>query len=202
MAGASNRSRRRGRTRAERLSRADWAEAALTALLREGVSGINVQRLARGLKVARASFYWHFRDQDELLQEALALWERRATLDYIARLERIAEPRARLRTLVREAFAHAGAGRDFVALAAAVEQHPAVAEAMARALSARFAFLCRTYREIGLAAAEARHRAALANEAYVGLWQSRRVLPEGFEAGGRPVGLAAHLRFLERHLVP
>ncbi len=193
--------RRRGRTLDERLSRDDWAAAALQALVREGPQGLNVQRLARRLHVARASFYWHFEDRDDLLRAALDLWERRATHAYIARLECIADPRARLRRLVREAFAHEGAGREFVALAATLGD-PLVQAAMARALEARFEFLCRTFTALGLTPAQARHRAAALNELYIGIWHAARAVPGGFGHGRRRVTLAAHLRFLEQLLVP
>ena len=51
----------------ERLDRRAWVEAALAALAEGGAAAVKVERLAAKLKVTKGSFYWHFRDRDELL---------------------------------------------------------------------------------------------------------------------------------------
>ncbi len=48
--------------------------AAFQVLADEGVDKIRVERLARQLKVTKGSFYWHFRDRDELLDAVLEYW--------------------------------------------------------------------------------------------------------------------------------
>lgn len=49
--------------------------AARLALLRGGVEAVRVEKLARDLRVTKGSFYWHFRDRDELLELLLREWE-------------------------------------------------------------------------------------------------------------------------------
>src|ERR1700743_1189670 len=66
------------------LSRKDWVEAGLHALVRGGVKSVAVERLATKLKVTKGSFYWHFRDRDELLDEMLAGWMERNTKPFEA----------------------------------------------------------------------------------------------------------------------
>ena len=193
--GGTGERRRRGRRLEERLSREDWAEAALQALAEQGPRGINVVALARRLDVARGSFYWHFRNREELLREALRRWRKRSTTDYIAALRRLASPRERLRRLLLEAFVHEPAGRMFVAVAVAAEE-PLVAEALEAAVRERLAFLEETFEALGCPPQEARHRARLLHETYVGLWQTERALGERFAALFAPDGLEAHLRFL------
>lgn len=61
-------------TKNERLSRNDWLAHALDTLAREGVSALRIETLAKSLGVTRGSFYWHFRDRDELLQSLLTYW--------------------------------------------------------------------------------------------------------------------------------
>jgi AcrR family transcriptional regulator len=53
----------------------DWVRAGLAQLAREGIESVRVEVLARELSVSKGSFYWHFRDRDELLMRMLGHWE-------------------------------------------------------------------------------------------------------------------------------
>jgi AcrR family transcriptional regulator len=57
------------------LGKSDWLKAARLALLKGGVEAVRVERLARSLRVTKGSFYWHFKDRDELLDLLLREWE-------------------------------------------------------------------------------------------------------------------------------
>lgn len=57
------------------LDRDDWLRAARLALLRGGLEAVRVAKLARDLRVTKGSFYWHFKDRDELLELLLREWE-------------------------------------------------------------------------------------------------------------------------------
>ena len=74
------------------LSREDWIEAALHALADGGPPAVAVERLAVRLQTTKGSFYWHFKDQEELITEALATWERKATDALIERCSRSPTP--------------------------------------------------------------------------------------------------------------
>ena len=56
------------------LRRSDWLDHALEVLLEEGIDGLRVEPLARSLGVTKGSFYWHFRDRDDLLDSVLEYW--------------------------------------------------------------------------------------------------------------------------------
>lgn len=58
-----------------KLSREDWIGLARKALIASGVDDVKVDVLARRLKVTRGSFYWHFKNRQELLDALLADWE-------------------------------------------------------------------------------------------------------------------------------
>lgn len=60
-------------------SREGWLEAAYAALIREGIEGVKIQPLAEHLKLSRTSFYWFFKNRDELLQALVSLWVERTT---------------------------------------------------------------------------------------------------------------------------
>jgi AcrR family transcriptional regulator len=65
------------------LTRADWAEAALRALVRDGLKGVAVEPLARELGTTKGSFYWHFADRAALIEATLEHWEHRATTEML-----------------------------------------------------------------------------------------------------------------------
>jgi AcrR family transcriptional regulator len=56
------------------VSKAEWLEAGLSALGDGSVEGITVERLARSLGIAKAGFYWHFENRDDLLRQILDHW--------------------------------------------------------------------------------------------------------------------------------
>jgi AcrR family transcriptional regulator len=68
------------------LGREEWLRAARLALLKGGVEEVRVERLARNLHVTKGSFYWHFRDREELLEALLREWEEELLRDIIPRL--------------------------------------------------------------------------------------------------------------------
>src|SRR5262245_28498032 len=58
-----------------RLDRDDWIYAARRALLKGGPDAVRVEPLARTLRVSKGSFYWHFKNRQELLEYLLREWE-------------------------------------------------------------------------------------------------------------------------------
>lgn len=57
-----------------RLGPLEWIEAALSLLAQGGVNEVRVEVLAKVLAVTKGSFYWHFRDRDDLLARLLDTW--------------------------------------------------------------------------------------------------------------------------------
>jgi AcrR family transcriptional regulator len=57
-------------------TRDDWLDLALTVLAVEGVARVTVLNLSERLDVSRSSFYWYFKNRDELLDALLDRWDR------------------------------------------------------------------------------------------------------------------------------
>src|SRR5271154_4988276 len=57
-------------------TRDDWLALALSALAVEGVAHVTVLNLSERLGVSRSSFYWYFKNRDELLGALLDRWVR------------------------------------------------------------------------------------------------------------------------------
>ena len=69
---------------------ADWVQMALDTLLRDGVESVRILPLAQKLGVSRSSFYWYFRDRQDLLDQLLTLWRDKNTKGIIERARRTA----------------------------------------------------------------------------------------------------------------
>ena len=61
------------------LTRDDWLKQSMEVLRTDGVGGVRILRLAKSLGVSRGSFYWHFRNRQDLLDHMLDWWERTMT---------------------------------------------------------------------------------------------------------------------------
>jgi AcrR family transcriptional regulator len=56
-------------------TREDWLDRALAVLKAEGVARVTVLNLSERLGVSRSSFYWYFKNRDDLLDALLARWD-------------------------------------------------------------------------------------------------------------------------------
>ncbi len=56
------------------LHRDAWLKKALDVLFSHGISSVKVEILARELAVTKGSFYWHFKNRDELLHQVVDWW--------------------------------------------------------------------------------------------------------------------------------
>ena len=65
---------------AKDLGKEDWLKAARLALLEGGVGAVRIEKLARDLRVTKGSFYWHFKDREQLLEALLREWEEEKSL--------------------------------------------------------------------------------------------------------------------------
>jgi AcrR family transcriptional regulator len=70
-----------------KLGRQDWLTIGIKTLVEKGIEAVRVDPLAKLLNVTRGSFYWHFKNRDELLAEILQEWEARNTHSVIERIE-------------------------------------------------------------------------------------------------------------------
>ena len=55
-----------------KVTREDWLNIAMDALIRDGVEAVKVKIFAEALGVSRSSFYWYFKSRQELLDALLA----------------------------------------------------------------------------------------------------------------------------------
>ena len=57
------------------LDRGNWIEGAIDVLARDGLGGLRIEVLAKRCGVTKGSFYWHFKDRQDLLTAMLEYWK-------------------------------------------------------------------------------------------------------------------------------
>ena len=62
-----------------KVTREDWLAMARDTLVNEGVEKVKILTLADRMDVSRSSFYWYFKNRDDLLNALLDEWEMRNT---------------------------------------------------------------------------------------------------------------------------
>lgn len=93
------------RNTGERFSRKDWIEAASQEFSNGGAAAVTIEMLARKMGVTKGSFYWHFKDREELLTLVLARWRDDETIGIIEEIERQGGPhKQRLKRLADVSF--------------------------------------------------------------------------------------------------
>lgn len=68
-----------------------WLTAACEVLLESGIDSVRIQTVATKLNLSRTSFYWFFKDREELLDQLLALWRDKNTGNFVAQANAYAE---------------------------------------------------------------------------------------------------------------
>jgi AcrR family transcriptional regulator len=72
-----------------KLGRQDWVQAALETFMEKGIEAVKVDVIAKSLKITRGSFYWHFKNLDDLLAAIIQEWQGVDTEGAIQQVEKI-----------------------------------------------------------------------------------------------------------------
>jgi AcrR family transcriptional regulator len=140
-----------------------WTEAGTDVLADHGIDSVRVDVLARTLGVTRGSFYWHFRDREDLLRSVLRAWRQQATEQLTQRLEGAsADPREQLRDVISLPFrgkAALRAARIELAIRAWARRDEMAREAVDEADASRMGYIAQIFSSLGFSPLEARWRA-------------------------------------------
>lgn len=142
-----------------------WIAAATELLVDQGIDSVRIDVLARTLKVTRGSFYWHFKDREDLLNAVLQAWRAHATEQLTKRLESAHDdPRAQIRDLISLPFrgrSAARAARIELAIRAWARRDPMARAFVDEADAARIGYIAQVFSGLGFPIVEARSRAFL-----------------------------------------
>ncbi len=140
-----------------KLSRDDWLASSMDALLLEGVEGIHVEPLARRLGVTKGSFYWHFKDRQELLNSVVEYWSTRMIDAVCAHDALIGSASERLHQVMEE-ITQQDRGRYEAAMRMWASSDEHVAKAVKRVDEARLKWTSDLFLEMGFAREQAEIR--------------------------------------------
>ena len=156
----------------EALTPDSWINIATEVLVNEGIDHVRIDVLADQLGVTRGSFYWHFRDREDLLRRVLQAWSERATLALTRRLASASsDPQARLRDMI--SLPHRGqaaerAARIELAIRAWARRDPLARQVLDEADRNRLTYHEQSFLALGLPPAKARARAFITYSAEIG----------------------------------
>ena len=90
------------KSRIDRQSKKSWLDAALQALASGGVDKVRVESLAKNLGVTKGSFYWHFKDREQFLDELLSFWAEQSTQTVITNPNYPTDSKERVRAVAED----------------------------------------------------------------------------------------------------
>ena len=164
----------------------DWVRTARARLSKEGIEAVRVEVLARDLGVSKGSFYWHFRDREDLLNSMLTAWEdqERAWIEDATEGKRSAAARW---ALFVEHYSDVQCCRFEVGLRAWARRDDRVAVRVATMEKGRGIFIAEVLRDVGFAPRAAESWADHAQLVYLG-WLDRSTRDPEFRFAGHGLG--------------
>jgi AcrR family transcriptional regulator len=150
-----------------KLGRQDWLNIGIQTLIEKGIEAVRVDPLAKLLNVTRGSFYWHFKNRDDLLEEILNEWEARNTKNIIEQIEGLnSSPSAKLLSLLEIA------AKDDNLLEKAIRvwsvNDARAVGAIARIDQQRLAYLQNLFLQLGFSEIDSKVRAQIAYSVRLG----------------------------------
>ncbi len=142
------------------LTREDWISGAWDMLGETGLEGVRVEPLAKNLGVTKGSFYWHFKDRQELLDALLdrwfAIWDDQMSPD----IDGNGTAADRIWALIESVIRRTTRGQT-ISLRLLSHKDPDVALRIEERDAQRLVFLMQRLKEIGFSHEEARVRGQL-----------------------------------------
>lgn len=154
-------------TETVQLGQEDWIQAGLEVLAKSGVEAVRVEPLARRMGVTKGSFYWHFKNRDDLLDAILQQWIELETDGIIQEVERKGGT-ANQKMLYLSEIAAQEDGRSENAIRAWSRQSPHVATILAEVDQRRLDYVQNLFLEMGFTPFESLVRARLAYHSLIG----------------------------------
>lgn len=167
------------RTPKKPLDRDAWLRKALDVLFALGIGQVKVEVLARKLKLTKGSFYWHFRNRDDLLRSMVDWW-RDQQLSFIARLaeQQVDDPAGQIRAVI-DFTQHTEDSRHDIAMREFARFNKWAAQAVATVDQQRVDYLARLFRAAEFTEEEALLRARALYFYQVGEYTTSLVIDPG-----------------------
>ena len=163
-----SRAKRIDRQQKPAATREDWITMALVMLRERGVDGIKVVTIAKRLGLTSGSFYWHFENVQDLLNEVLSYWEHHLTDDIITAARNFSgPPEERILDLMLQVIQEDATMYD-QAIAVWANSNKAARTVYRRTIKKRFQFAQWMFEQVGFPEDDARTRGRLFVTALMG----------------------------------
>jgi AcrR family transcriptional regulator len=143
------------------LTKEHWLRSAMEALRSQGVGGVRVLPLARSLGVTRGSFYWHFRNRQDLLDQMLEWWDREMTDTVIRHVDRVSDRGPKRILALAEYVVLENKNRYEAAIRSWAQGDRKAAAVLRRVIEKRLAYVSSIFGDAGFSPAEATARGHL-----------------------------------------
>lgn len=170
------------KAKSSRLDREQWVTAGLGVLRSSGIEAVRVETLAKHLRISKGSFYWHFKDREDLLDAMLASWEAQQS-DWQAGNGGQSRNAAENWANLLEVISQPEYGRLDLAIFSWAREDESVRRRVSEVEKRRLTHLGRIFRAIGFQPREAEQWAGTALLAYVG-WVDRATRDAAFRETG------------------
>jgi len=147
------------------LTRKDWLEGARTLMVEKGIAAVKVEVLARRLGVSKGSFYWHFKNRDDLLSDLLNYWAS-VTDELIRHGSQTPSAKDRLAHLFAAIAAAGTSGEEVIQVWAKHDEN--VAAVVQQVETKRINYLQAIFEQGGFESKAARERAEITYLAFLG----------------------------------
>lgn len=154
------------------LTKADWIDAGWVLMANQGVAAVKIEVLARQLQVSKGSFYWHFKNRQELLEGILQRWEHE-TLWLIEESSKEPTPKKQLIKMFALAEELCELPDPEAAIFIWANKEPEIQKRVRIVETERVNYLNRLLQEYGFDEAEARHKAEIGYFAFMGFWERK-----------------------------
>lgn len=155
------------KTELSNLTRQDWINQGLKTLAETGVETVRVEPLAKLMGVTKGSFYWHFKNREDLLEAVLQEWVKLQTSSIIERVEAMGGDAA-TKLLYLFELAVQDDGRVENAIRAWATSDAKITAALAQVDQRRLDYTKDLFLQVGFAPFEATVRARMVYYALVG----------------------------------
>jgi AcrR family transcriptional regulator len=142
----------------KRLSKEQWLSKALEVINQEGFGHLKIDRLVASLGVTKGSFYWHFKDRSDFVENLIEYWDEQFTRLVIKHIEKLeGNSRERLLELMLFITRKQLAIYDF-AIHALAQNEPEIFPMVKKVLNRRFSYVASLFSEMGFRGVDLKFR--------------------------------------------
>jgi len=136
--------------RKKRLSRSDWLAMAMEVLSKGGEAELRIDKLCRKLGVTKGSFYAHFENRADFIEQFVAHWSETSTQSVISAIDKFKDEtaEAHLLALMRLLYQRRITGLE-IAVRAWASRNSAVAQGVHETDRLRFEYIRRIFHDMG-----------------------------------------------------